>query len=70
MAMTKGQYSTTRPRQTCTNNRSHIRYPLPIWSPSLASFHQSWTYRLSKKHSGKTNQLTLANRGSKYAYTV
>ena len=32
----KGQYSTIRPRQTCTDNGNHIRSPLPNWSPAIS----------------------------------
>ena len=63
----KGQYSTTRPRQTCTDSGSHIRSPQPTWSPSLAPFRQSWIYMVGKKHSGKADQSTLASGGSEHA---
>ena len=36
----------------------------PTWSPPLAPFHQSWIYMVSKKHSGKADQSTLASGGS------
>ena len=66
-APTKGQYSTTRPRQMCTDSGSHIRSPQPTWSPPLALFHQSWIYMVGKKHSGKADQSTLASGGSEHA---
>ena len=66
-APTKGQYSTTRPRQTCTDSESHIRSPQPTWSPPLVPFHQSWIYMVGKKHSGKADQPTLASGGSEHA---
>ena len=66
-ALTKGQYSTTRPRQTCTDSGSHIRSPQPTWSPPLVPFHQSWIYMVGKRHSGKADQLTLASGGSEHA---
>ena len=66
-APTKGQYSTTRPRQTCTDSGSHIRSPQPTWWPPLAPFHQSWIYMVGKKHSGKADQSTLASGGSEHA---
>ena len=47
--------------------RSHIGSPLPNWNPPLARFHQSWIYMVSKKYSGKADQLTLASGGSEYA---
>ena len=62
-----GQYSSTRPRQTCTDSGSHIRYPQPSWSPPLAPFHQSWIYMVGKRHSGKADQSTLASGGSEHA---
>ena len=43
------------------------RFPQPNWSPSLVPFHQSWIYMVSKKHSGKVNQSTLASKGSEHA---
>ena len=52
----KGQYFTIGPRRTCTDGGSHIRSPLPSWSPPLAPFHQSWIYMVGKKHSGKVDQ--------------
>ena len=64
---TKGQYSTTRPRQTCTDSGSHIRSPQPTWWPPLAPFHQSWIYMVGKKHSGKADQSTLASGGIEHA---
>ena len=63
----KGPISTTRPRQTCTDSGSHIKSPQPTWSPPLAPFHQSWIYMVSKKHSGKADQSTLASGGSEHA---
>ena len=63
----KGQYSTTRPRQTCTDSGSHIRSPQPTWSPPLVPLHQSWIYKVGKKHSGKADQSTLASGGSAHA---
>ena len=66
-APTKGQYSTTRPRQTCTDSGSHIRSPQPTWSPPLVPFHQSWIYMVGKKHAGKADQSTLASGGSAHA---
>ena len=67
LAPTKDQYSTTRPRQTCTDSGSHVRSPQPNWSPPLASFHQSWIYMVGKKHSGKAEQSTIASGGSEHA---
>ena len=66
-APTKGQYSNTRPRQTCTGSGSHIRSTQPNWSPPLALFHQSWIYMVTKKYSGKADQSTLASGGSEHA---
>ena len=63
----KDQYSTTRPRQMCTDSGSHIRSPKPSWSPPLAPFHQSWIYMVGKKHSGKADKSTLATGGSEHA---
>ena len=63
---TKGHYSTTRPRQTCTDSGSHIRSTLPNWSPPLAPFHQLQIYMAGKKHPEKADQSTLASGGSKY----
>ena len=62
--ITKGQYSTTSLRQTCTDSGSHIRSPQPTWGPPLAPFHQSWIYVVSKKHSGKADQSTLVSEFS------
>ena len=66
-APTKGQYSTTRPRQTCTDSGSHVRSQQPTWWPPLAPFHQSWIYMVGKKHSGKADQSTLASGGTEHA---
>ena len=68
MTSTKGQYSTTRPGQTCTDSGSHITSPLPNWSPPwpLVPFHQLWIYMVRKKHSGEADQLTLPNGGSEH----
>ena len=66
-APTKDHYSITRPRQTCTDNGSHIRSPQPNWRPSLVPFHQLWIYMVSKKHPGKADQSTLASGGSGHA---
>ena len=63
----KGQYSTTRPRQTRTDSGSHIRSPQPTWSPPLVPFHQLWIYMVGKKHSRKADQSTLAIGGSEHA---
>ena len=63
----KGHYSTTRPRQMCTDSGSHIRCPQPTWSPPLVPFHQSWVYMVGKKRSGKADQSTLASGGSEHA---
>ena len=62
----KGQYSIKRPRQTCTDSGSHIRYLQPNWSPTLVPFHQSWIYMVGKKHSEKADQSTLASGGSEH----
>ena len=63
---TKGQYSTTRPRQTCTDSESHISSPLLNWSPPLVPFQQSWIYMVRKKQSGVAGQSTLVSRGSEH----
>ena len=52
----KGQYSTTRPRETSADCGSDIRFPLPNWSPLLAPFHQEWIYTVAKKHFGPEKQ--------------
>ena len=61
---TEGHYSTTRPRQMCSDSVSNIRSPLLNWSPQLVPFHQSWIYMVGRKHSGKADQLTLNSGGS------
>ena len=48
-------------RQACTDSESSIRSQLPNVSPPLAPFHKSLIYMVSKKHSGKVDQLTLAS---------
>ena len=60
------QYFITRPRQMYADRGSNIRSPLPKWSPPLAPFYQSWICKVSKKHSGKADQLTLADGGSEH----
>ena len=37
-----------------------------IRSHPLVSFHPLWIYMVSKKHSGKADQLTLASGGSEH----
>ena len=37
------------------------------WGPPLAPFHQSWNYMVSKRHSGKADQLTVASGGFEHA---
>ena len=66
LSPTKGQYSSTKPNQTCTNSGSLVRSPLPNWSPPLVPFHQLWVYMISKRHSGKADQSTLASGGSEH----
>ena len=66
-APTKGQYSTTRHRQTCADSGSDIRATLPNRNLPLVPFHQLWIYMVRKKHSGEAVQLTLANGGSEHA---
>ena len=39
----------------------------PNWSPRLAQSHQSWIYKVGKKHSGKADQSILASGGSEHA---
>ena len=41
--------------------------PQPTWSPPLAPFHQLWICMVSKKHSGKADQSTLASGGTEHA---
>ena len=62
-----GQYSTTRPKQTCVDSGSSIRSPLLNWSPPFVQFHQLLIYMIRKKHSEETDQLTLASGGSEHA---
>ena len=64
---TKGQYSTTRPKQTWTNIGSHIRSLLPNRSRLLVPLHQTWIYMVGKKLSGKADLSTLASGGSEHA---
>ena len=54
----------------CTDSGNHIRTSKPNLSSSLASLHQSWVFMVSKKHSGKVDQSTLASGGSEHAYVV
>ena len=61
---------TTRPRQMCTDSESNIRFPLPNLNPPLAPFDQSCIYVVDKRHSGKADQLTLANGGREYIFSV
>ena len=64
----QGHYSTTRPRQMCTDSESSIRSSLPNWSPHWCHFTSHRFMCLGKNRSGEADQLTLASRGSEYAY--
>ena len=54
-------------RQTCTDSGSHIRSLLANWSLPLALFHELWICIVSKQHSGKADQSTLASGGGEHA---
>ena len=64
----KGHFSSTRPRQTCTDSESFIRSPLPNRSPPLVPFHQLSIYMVGKKELWKEDQSTLASVGTEHAY--
>ena len=52
------------------NIGSNIRSLSSIYNLPLAPFHHSWIYMVSKKHTGKSDQLILTSRGSEYAYLL
>ena len=53
-------------RHALTVGAIHIRPRLPNWSPPLVPFCQSWIYMVSKNHSVKADQSTLASGGSEH----
>ena len=66
VAMTMCACTHKGPRQTCTDNGSHIRSTQPNCIPPLATFNQSSIYMASKNHPGEADQSTLASGGSEH----
>ena len=67
----QGQYSTTRPRQTCADCGSDIKSPIAKLKPSIGTISPVMDLHGQKKHYGEADQLTLASGGSEmHSYLV